>query len=154
MKITQNTSDTLVVDNTPWIFAAILIAAVLFSTAMGFFVFAPLGEGLVFTLMPAIGGVLCFVFLVRRTQLVLDRRTDSAEVRRRTVFGYAVDEFRLSALQGATLYTEGAGKSRRYRVVLDVDGSERPFTMVYTGFGPKDAVDAINAWVGASPSRA
>jgi len=150
MQITENTNDTLVVDNTPWIFAIILIGAIIFSTAMGLFVFIPRGEGLIFTLFPAVGGIAVFVALVRRTQLVLDRRTDRVEVRRRTVFGYTVDDFELSALGGAKLYTEGAGKSRRYRVVLLTDGTERPFTMVYTGFGPQDVVDKINAWIGTT----
>ena len=147
MQITQTTADTLVVDNTPWIFAFILVVAILFSAAMGLFVFIPLGEGLIFTLFPVVGGIVAVIALVRRTQLVLDRRSDRAEIRRRTAFGYTVDAFDLSALGSANLHVIGMGKSRRYRVTLDVDGAERPFTMVYTGFGPQDVVDKINAWL-------
>jgi hypothetical protein len=158
MKITLDTPDQLVIDDTPWIFGLILIGAMLVTVGIGLSLISNgevaggLGTGIGATAF--IG--LFFAIFVRRNQLVADRSRDLLELRRRTVFGKNVRRYDLHDLREAVVQTSRDDNSETHRMALIISGGmdagTHPFTAVYSsGRGARRAADTVNRWLGAAP---
>lgn len=154
MKINKDSPELLIIDNQPWLVAALL----------GVMMLAFVGAGLsmlttdewVLGLFFSVGGGLFFVFFfwafVRRNQLILDRHAATLTLRRRTLTGYRETVHELQHLERAIVETSRSDKTNTHRMALvlkgGMDAGTHPFTSVYTsGRGADRAADAVNAWL-------
>lgn len=160
MKIVRDTEDQLILANTPWLLSLGLVAFTLVFVGVSLM---RLGEnqwqGLLMVVGSlAFGGVFLVAF-VRKTQLILDRTSNTVVLRRRGLLGYSEDVYDLDDLARAITQTSrsGEGTTTRRAALTFRSGPHKgthPVTIVYTsGRGPARAVDAINAWLGRDASR-
>ena len=159
MKVKRNTPDLLIAEEVPWFMAIMLFIFIMafvipgvMLTFMGEWaglIFAFGGGGLGF------GGMCVFV---ERLQVILDGRTQTATLRRRTILGHSETVLPLADVLRAMTETTTSSKSRQtlYRpaLVLDDDSGQgefrRPVTQVYSsGRGAGRVVRAINGWLEA-----
>lgn len=156
MKITHNTPELLIIDSKPWLVGIILAAMVLVAVAIGLGMMMS-GEVLTGILVAVLGGAftgLFFAIFVRRNQLVLDRRDNRLEMRRRTLFRHTRVRHDLHHLRRAIVETSRGDKQDTHRMTLELDGGMdaglHPFTAVYTsGRGARRGADAVNGWLAA-----
>lgn len=155
MKTTHNSPDKLILDYTPWIMGGVFATLILLS-AGGAMYFLSTGETTGF--LVGLGGViLCglfFVVFVRRVQLVLERTSGTATLRRRDVLRDVREQFKLADIRRAEVQrmtsSDGDGTTETSRAALIVTGQPEPvpLTIVYSsGSGGDRAADAINAWL-------
>ncbi|SHH98059.1 hypothetical protein [Marivita hallyeonensis] len=161
MKVVRKTDEQLVLENTPWLLAIGLSLFILVFVGAGLARMSEdLFEGLAMMGISAVGGTLFLAIFVRRTQLILDRQTDSVRLRRRGFFGYSETRFTLSDLSRARVQVSRSSKNGAHteRVALvfteGPDEGTHPVTLVYTnGKGPRRAETAINDWLEGSAAR-
>jgi len=152
MKI-SHTPDLLIIDNTPWLFGIILMAAVFGAIVSGLFLLVT-GDGITALWhVPLVAFLMIFVWaFVRRNQLLLDARARTVTHRRRTIFSHTEVIHDLSHL-AETFVEESRGKNGpTYRMTLrlgaGMDRGDHPFTMAYTsGPGARRASNAVNDWL-------
>ena len=154
MKVTRNTPQQLVVEDTPWLLGLFLAAFILLFVGVGIAITLS-GEifGLIFVLAGGGIGGLCLAVMVERVQVILDRAADTLVIRRRSVFGYAEVRHALADLDRAILEeTTGSKGGRLYRPALVLDrgmsAGTHPVVTTYTNTrGPRRLTEAINAWL-------
>lgn len=162
MKVTRNTTDQLILSDTPWFIGITLVFFILIFVGLGIFLATDGGEAILFGLIFALGGgglgFGAFCAFVRRVQVILDRDEDSIVIRRQSVFGYESVEHVLSNLSHAevesTKSRSNQGSSMLYRPVLILDkgmsAGRHPIVEAYSsGRGAHKLVDAINDWLPA-----
>jgi hypothetical protein len=154
MKTVIDTPDTLVLEETPWLFGLAIIAFVLIFAGVGWIMLVS-GEiigGLMF-LVGGLGmGVLAFWAFIRRTQLWLDQPCAQIALRSRSLFGFSEQTFPLADLTGADTQTSHASKGQRTRrAVLRFGGRTNKVVAItshYTsGRGPLRTAAAVNDWL-------
>jgi hypothetical protein len=159
MKVTRDTPGMLVLDEVPWLLAAVLALPVLgFAGAT----LALLVAGEWFGAAGALAGtalwVMALVVFVERLQLILDRGTDTVTLRRRTLWRYRQDRFALSSLSRVDVESRRGSKGGRvHRAVLVFDEGEdrgrHPVTEVFSsGSGAERTAAAVNGWLGTGPA--
>ena len=156
MKITHNTPDLLIIDNTPWLVGILLAGMILMPVGFGINALfsGDIQTGLLVLILGGGFGALFFAVFVRRNQLVLDRRDNRVEMRRRTLFRQTSIRHDLRHLRRAIVQTSRSDNSDTHRMTLELDGGMdpglHPFTSVYTsGKGARRGADAVNAWLTA-----
>ncbi|WP_170377457.1 hypothetical protein [Ruegeria atlantica] len=162
MKVTRNTSNQLILSDTPWFIGITLVLFILIFVGLGLFLMTEGGEAILFGLIFALGGgglgFGAFCAFVRRVQVILDRDKDSIVIRRHSVFGYDAVEHMLSNLSHAEIETtisrSNKGSSTLYRPVLILDkgmsAGRHPIVDAYSsGRGAHRLVDAVNEWLPA-----
>ncbi len=162
MKVTRNTSNQLILSDTPWFIGITLVLFILIFVGLGLFLMTEGGEAILFGLIFALGGgglgFGAFCAFVRRVQVILDRDKDSIVIRRHSVFGYDAVEHMLSNLSHAEIETtisrSNKGSSTLYRPVLILDkgmsAGRHPIVEAYSsGRGAHRLVDAVNEWLPA-----
>ena len=156
MKITQNTPDLLIADDTPWIMALLLLVFTLVFVAVGLFTISG-GNwlGLMFIVLGGGMGIGAMAFLVERLQIILDGRAGRATIRSRTMIRYKetmvpLDDVRQAVIE-KTYRSRGGGPpmTRPSLVVADGDQTKTiPVTEIYTsGRATKNLVPVINKWL-------
>jgi hypothetical protein len=155
VKISHDTPDLLVLDYTPWLWAVVLMIPTLIFIGLGL---SLLVEGEVLGALGAILGsglwIMGLVIFVERLQVILDRRTGTVTLRRRTVLRYRQDTYDLAGLDRADVQRSSGSKGgSTYRPVLVFVGGEdrgiHPITQIYSsGGGAHQAANAINGWLG------
>jgi len=163
MKIAHDTEDLLIFDRIPWvagtlltIFVALPLAA---GIAAGITVILSGDISLVNAVMMILGGavfmspfVLIIYALVRRRQVILDRRAGTVTLRRRTIFGYQQEVHALEDLRGAEIESRrlSARSSRlSHRALLRLDTQTRPVAPDFGGLSvAQEQAARINAWLG------
>lgn len=158
MKIKNNTPDLLIIDNAPWLLSFLLAGSILMP--VGFAINAlfsgDIQTGLRVLVIGGGFGALFFAAFVSRDQLVLDRRDNRVEMRRRTLFRQTSIRHDLRYLRRAIVQTSRSDNSDTHRMTLELDGGMdpglHPFTTAYTsGKGARRGADAVNAWLAAQP---
>lgn len=154
MKVTRDTPDQLILDDTPWLVGLVLAAMILACAAIGLSLLgsghagrglAILGFGL-----PFLG--LFFGLFVRRNQLILDRVAGKVIHRRATVLGRTEVVHYLDNLDRAIIQTSRGKNGDTYRMTLvlsgGMDAGLHPFTRVYSsGRGARRGAEAVNRWL-------
>lgn len=166
MKITRNTSQQLILADTPWLIGIMLVLFILTFAGVGIALISQGGDlilpGLVFGLIGGGMGALAFGLFVRRVQVILDRSTGNIVIRRQSVFGFHEVCHRITDLSHAEVertVSRNNGSSRTlYRPVLVLDSGmsagRHPIVQAFTnGRGSQHLVDAINTWLPATPPR-
>ena len=162
MKVTRNTSDQLILADTPWFIGVMLIIFILAFVGPGILLMSTGGENIWFGLIFALGGgglgFGAFCVFVRRVQVILDRGKDRILIRRQSVFGYDSVAHILSNLSHAelerTTSTREGRTSTLYRPVLILDkgmsAGRHPIVDAFSnGRGSHRLVDAVNEWLPA-----
>ncbi len=158
MKVTRNTPDQLIVSDTPWFFGILLILFILVFVGAGLVVMteAPV-YGFIWMFFGGGMGIAAFAVFVRRVQIILDRPSNSIEIRRQSIFRYQsvehqLDDFGEAVLETSTNRDRDSGShATMTRPVLvfpsGMSAGRRPMVEAYsTGKGSKTVVEAINAW--------
>ena len=165
MKVKRNTPDLLIAEEVPWFISIMLFIFIMAFVIPGvMLVFMGEWAGLIFALGGGglgFGGMCVFV---ERLQVILDARTMTITLRRRTILGHQERVLPLTGLlRAATERSTSSGKSRQtlYRPVLVLEdraggGEQRhPVTEVYSsGRSAERLVAAVNGWLGARDGRA
>lgn len=162
MKVTRNSSNQLILSDTPWFIGIMLVFFILAFVGAGLFLASEGGEGILFGIFYALfGGGMgfgAFCAFVRRVQVILDRKEDRIMIRRQSVFGYETVEHVLSNLSHAeiesTISRSDKGSSTLYRPVLILDkgmsAGRHPIVEAFSnGRGAHRLVDAVNNWLPA-----
>ncbi|WP_281995862.1 hypothetical protein [Ruegeria faecimaris] len=162
MKVTRNSSNQLILSDTPWFIGIMLVFFILAFVGAGLFLASEGGEGILFGIFFALfGGGMgfgAFCAFVRRVQVILDRKEDRIMIRRQSVFGYETVEHVLSNLSHAeiesTISRSDKGSSTLYRPVLILDkgmsAGRHPIVEAFSnGRGAHRLVDAVNNWLPA-----
>jgi len=158
MKITRDTPDQLIVDNTPWLLGIAISSSILVFAGIGVFLISQGNwAGLIFFVLGCCFGIAGFAAFVRRTQLILNRPANTATLRTRTLFGLTQTEHKLSNLIRAKLESTSSTKGTTlYRPTLILEGMSagpHPIIPSYTNTKmPDEMVKAINGWLTASQS--
>ena len=152
MKVIEQTPDRLILENNPVVLAILLSSLALIFVAVGLFVISsdPM-TGLATLAGALVFGAVFVIAFVRRSQIILDRRNDLVELRRKSLLGYNRRTWDLHDLDRAVIQTSRSDKSDTYRAALvfsgGMDAGVHPITLVYSsGSGASRAVAAINAW--------
>ncbi len=157
MKVTTDTPDLLIVENRPVLLAIGLVGFIL-AWVVGGLVVAAAGEwwGILFALFGAGLGLLTFVALVRRVQVVFHRPEGYVEFRRRSMFGGSRVRHRLDEIDRAEIEDRHMTKGDPdHRVVLVIERGQsagrHPVTLAYSsGSAHHRAAEAINHWLEAA----
>ncbi len=154
MKVSHDTPHLLVLDYTSWFWALFLPIPIL--VCLGWAVDDAIAgnplSALAALASSAFWGMV-MAFLVERKQVILNRRTGTVTLRRRTMLRHRQDVFALSGLDRAEAQAHiGSEGDMTWRPVLVFEtGQDRgvhPVTPVYTaGQGAHRAADAINGWL-------
>lgn len=176
MKITRDTPELLIAEETPWFIAVMLSLGLLAFVGVGLLVSAQTLIGAF--VMEGIGGGMCLAAIcifVERLQIIFDARADTATLCSRTILRHREQVLPLADVLRATGETTLSGgdtssdpsrvRRRMYRpplVLSDGAGGEvlRPITEIYDSSPAAGAlVRAINLWLerhrdGAPTSRA
>ena len=154
MKVTRDTPDQLILEESPWLLGIGMVGFILAFVGPGLFLVMS-GEwmGLFFA---AIGGGLGFMALavfVQRIQLIFDRGAGTLTIRRATILRYGQETFPLPDVLGVELESRIGGKGRQMKraaLVLSARTGRtlHPITEVWTnGAGPGRTVAAIADWL-------
>jgi len=161
LKVTRNTPEQLILEKKSWGVGGMLIVMMIASVVMGA-VFIGIGltsETLIFTIMGALAPVLTITLctfamrsFVERLQLILDRHAGTLTLRTQKLKDYTEVIHDLDHFAGAKLdrHTD-SDRNQTSRIVLILsDGpsaGDHPVSNVFvSGWGPKKAVETINAW--------
>jgi hypothetical protein len=163
MKIAHDTRDFLIFDHMPWVAGTILTIFVALplvaGIAAGINVILTGDISLVEAAMMIFGGavfmfpfVLIIYALVRRRQVILDRRAGTVTLRRRTIFGYQQEIHALEDLGGAEIESQRLSeRSSRlsHRALLLLGEQTRPVAPDFGGLATaQEQAERINAWLG------
>ena len=154
MKVTRQTDRQLIVEDTPWFIAIMMVVFILAFVGPGILMMMDgVWQGAFFALAGGGMGVAGLAVFVRRVQVILDRDTGTVTMRERSLFGYRQVVHRLSNLDHARLdRTVGKEGKAMYRPTLvlgsGMSAGDHPIVASYTNTGgPKRMVDAINDWL-------
>ena len=154
MKVTRNTPLQLILEDTPWFIAIMLVFFILaFVGPAVLMMMDGVWEAFFFGFFGGGLGLAAFAVFVRRVMVILDRQENTVAVRRRSLFGYSETAYTLSDLQDAFMESTTSSKGRLlYRPVLRMRGETgiKPLPIIpsYTnGRGPQRLVDAVNDWL-------
>lgn len=153
MKVRKNTDHTLIVEDTPWLFAIMIVLFILVFTGVGLGLILN-GEwmGLAFVGFGIfIAPIFLYVF-VRRVQVVFYRPEGWVEIRRANLLRTAKSRYDLDEVKGAILESSRSDDTATYRVtlIMEVGGvrGQIPITVAYSNVGKhQDVTDAINTWL-------
>jgi hypothetical protein len=160
MKTVTDTPDTLVLEETPWLFGLGVVAMMLLFAGVGWTILAS-GE-IIGGLMLLVGGlamgVLVIWAFIRRTQLWIDRPSGQVAIRSRSIFAFTEQTFPLTDLSGADTQNSQQSKGQRTRrAVLRFGGQTNkviPVTSHYTsGRGPLRTASTVNDWLSRGGGR-
>ena len=150
MKISRDTPDVLILDDTPWALSLSLAATVVLFAGAG------LDAAWAGDFLESLGFWGCAALLLgmlaafaRRSQLVLDRRNDTLIHRVRDIRGFAETRYPLATLTGATVQTDRESDAESYRIILILH-NHPPLPVTPTFSGGSDArtsAQAINTWL-------
>jgi hypothetical protein len=156
MRVTRNTPEQLIVEDTPWFIGVMLILFILVFVGAGLLAATDtLVGGLAFALIGGGLGASAFTVFVRRVMVILDADANALILRRSSVFGRSEVSHTLSDVDRAMLEetTSDSGRSLyRPSLVLSrgVSAGIHPIVDVYTNTpGPRRLVAAINDWLAA-----
>lgn len=154
MKVTQNSSDLLVLDHVPWLMGLGMIFMMV--TFLGIGVVLIMDEtwaGLIF----AASSLIPLLFLVKftaRVQVIFDRAGDQVTLRRRDFLGFTEDRLPLSSIHHAEIERDESrdsdgNQSVTYRPILTLNNGEiRPLIRVYSNLYRMDQmVEEVNDWL-------
>ena len=161
MKIAQNTPDTLILDDRPWLLGGLLVLLILIFAGFGLnALFAGRGAGLLGLAGAAFWGVALVVF-VRRTTFTFDRKTGQITRHVKSLRRATTTVWPLSGVSKADIETRMSRNSRQagranvtpmHRPILHWTDSSpaTPLTEVYVnGDGASETAAAINRWLAA-----
>ncbi|MCC5976285.1 MAG: hypothetical protein JJT81_19870 [Rubellimicrobium sp.] len=154
MKITRETEDELVLESQPWLVGLFMIVLIVGTFGVGLNMILSEGDWNGLFLMGAglSTGGLCFAFLVERTQIWADRRSDTLAYRRQTVFRKTEDRVALSSVLAADVESRRSknGSVNRLTILIkdDAVGKVAIGSVWVSGGGPARAARAINRWLG------
>ncbi|WP_299686286.1 hypothetical protein [uncultured Tateyamaria sp.] len=163
MKIKRETDSQLIFERKPWLMSLVLVVMIIASSGMGLlFVSIGFAQGVMLfvfmgALIPIVAIVMCTIAMrlfIRRTQVIFDRATGTITFRTRDMRGYTEVVHDLAHLDHAVLKTsqsrDGDPMSKAVIVLSGgMSAGEHPLTNVSTnGTGPRNAVNAINRWIG------
>ena len=158
MKIKSHTPNLLVVEDAPWALGLFAILMMLLCAAMAVASTA-LGSSLLWPMLACIAFfAACFVLLVRRNQLVMDRGSGVVELRQKSLFGYRAVRHELSEISRAEVETrknwDGQVFSRMYLVIEHGQSAgDHPFPRAFRKWSaPSRTAEVINQWL-ANPPR-
>ena len=161
MKVTRNTPDHLILNDTPWLIGIMLAGFVFVFLAIGLLVSTDnMLAGLAFGGLGALIGGACFAVFVRRTQIILNASDNTLKLQRQSVFGYQSVTHPLDDLSHAIVETAMPSRTgstnpkSTSRITLvfpaGMSAGHHPVTQVYTsGGGATRGADAINTWLNA-----
>ena len=155
MKITDNSSDLLILDETPWLIGLILAGVIVIATiCVAILPFRGYPEGLIGLPFLIIGTIL-FKGFVRRDQAVFDRSAGTVTLRHRTLTSYASETIPLDTVEHAEVRvsqqtrTDGRGPTDVYCPAIRVQGELRPLSNLSTNSRRHhETVDVLNEWLG------
>ncbi len=154
MKISENTTDRLILDDVPWIRGSVIIVVTLYVVAMGFHEWNDGRKtGPYIVVFGFLIGVVFFAFFVERYQIIFQRSTNSIKRRKRSIFGYRETSHDLGAVSHAAIekISDSDGGKMYQPVLIVLGGPDSPklnlVDYATTGFGPPTLVDDINAWL-------
>ncbi len=157
MKITRNTPEQLIIDIIPWLSGITISAFILIFAGTGLFLISQsIWAGLILFLVACCFGIALFAVFVHRTQLILNRPSNTVTLRTRTLFGLTQIEDDLTNLSCASLDSIITAKgSTLYRPSLVLEGmnaGSHPIMASYSHTSvPDKMVKAINAWLAPNP---
>ncbi len=164
MKIKHNTPELLIVGETPWFLAIMLLLFTLTFVAIGLLTLTQHWAGLIFVFVGGGMGVGAMGVFVERLQLILDARAQTLTLRSRTMFRYTERVFPLADVIRAETETgrsnsrngvnSGQTLSRPVFVIRDKSGTDgtvtKPVTAVLSsGTGAATVTGAVNEWLKA-----
>ena len=166
MRITRNTSDQLIIANTPWLIGIMLILFILVFIGAGLLVATAedgdLWFGILFGSLGGGIGIAAFCAFVRRVQIIFDRSTGKISIRRQSVFGYSSADHPLEQLshveiEQTTSFRDGRSSTLYRPTLILAAGSSAaniktriPIVAAYTnGAGPNRIATAVNSWLPA-----
>jgi hypothetical protein len=159
MRIKVETPDELVLESQPWLIGLVMIVLILGTVGVGLNVILVEGDwqGVFLILGGITTGGLCFAFLVERTQIWADRRTDTLAYRRKTVFRKTEERIPLSSVLAADVESRRGknGSVNRLTIMVRDGGVGRIAigSVWVSGGGPRRAARAINRWLGVEEGR-
>ncbi len=154
MKVLHDTSDRLILDETPWVMALLMAGFVLAFVGAGLFIMLEnLLFGLAFGSFGAIVGIVIMVALVERLQIIFDRPAGTVTIRRKSMLRYSQVLHALENISHAELETtrnaKGNTLSRPVLVLAKgMSAGRHPLISAYSNFSsPPKIVAAINTWL-------
>lgn len=154
MKVAQHTDDLLIIDNTPWVMAVVLLGFLMLPlwAGVGTIIRSEMiGLGLGMIVGSGLFMLPFFWAFVRRTQMVLDRQAGTVAIRRRTIFGGTQEVYDLAALDRAEVESSYRDGTYTYRMVLRFEETTRPFLKEYAGEKRAEtAAELVNGWLGVN----
>lgn len=154
MKIKTDTSEMLILDETPWLIGAMLIVFVLIFVGVGLgLILDGIWQGLIFLLGGGGMGAVAFFLFVRRVQVVFYRPEGWVEIRRANVLRHSRVRHTIGEISRAIVEQSAGKNGPLYRVVLEIDHGQsagrHPLSLAYSSVGDHHAVaDAVNDWLG------
>ncbi len=159
MRVSENSADRLILEERPWVFGIILIAAILGMCALAL---SSLMAGNIRDALGALVGIallgLVFWGLVRRTFVIFDRASGSVTWREQSLTGLSETTHPLDSIlradteESQTIRKRGHKPTLRPVLCLGVGegASSMPLHSHYTsGAGPGRTVETVNAWLAA-----
>lgn len=147
MTVVRNLPSQLILAHAPWLLGGGLIACIIACAAAGLALLAGGETGGLWTVLVGAGLPLAiFAMSIKRDQVIFDGQAGTVTTQRRTLFKYASEVHRLSAVRRAEIeeFSDTA------RPVLTFHDQTPPYPLVeaYTsGNGPRHSAEAINAWL-------
>lgn len=155
MKVTTDTPELLIIDDRPVLIGILMILFTLVFLGAGIAILLQ-GElmGLFFAAFGGGMGLLFFVVMVRRVQLVCHRPEGWVEIRRRSLFGAGKVRYPLTEVSRAVLESTFSDGTPVHRVALEFDtgqsaGRHLLSETYVSGSSRGRAVEAINRWLDA-----
>ncbi len=157
MKISRQTPEQLILDETPWLSGLGLIVTILAGCYFGFV--AAASEpflGLIIGVIFGGAGLSFFTMSIRRIRVILDATTGRVTIRERSVFGYRTNDQSLADLSQAVVESTTVQTKRglcdlhRPTLILVTEAGEQRIPMRGTyleGPGASRAVGSINSWL-------
>ena len=160
MKVTRNTNDQLIVEDTPWFLGFALAVFTMCFMAIGVFT-AVEGEmaGLILGAFGGGMGLLAMAVFIQRLQVIFDRLDGKVTFRRRNWRGYREVTHDLMHVEGAVIETTRSDNNTLYRTSLLLTGGmsqgTHPLREAYTsGNAAEKVAEEINVWLGNEQSLA
>lgn len=151
MRVVSHTSEMLIVEDRPFLWAILLALGVLLG--IGVFLSGLMALDLIRIFWGggfAALALVMFALILRRVRIYFDRGRNLVELRTRTLRGTTRQKFRLQDLEQA-LVQISAGKRDMFRLALAFTDPDRviPTRRAYdSGPSSQRAADAINGWLG------
>lgn len=153
MRVKLNTPDRLIAGEVPWMMGILLFGFTMTFVSIGIaLVFAGEWTGLIFGVVGGGMGFLAICVFVERLQLILDRPSGVALLRRRTILKHSETRLALAEVEKAIVETTRSRSNKRRilnRPTLVLTTGTRPITEVYSNARrTPELVRDINTWLG------